>query len=54
MKTNKMKIVLVFVSTLDGKVTKWGDPHVKSWSSHSDQDYFKKMWNDARLNYYGK
>lgn len=44
-----MKILLVYVSTLDGKVTKWGDPHVKSWSSQKDQEYFKKIWADARL-----
>ena len=44
-----MKTILVFVSTLDGKVTKWGDPDVKSWSSQSDQDYFKKKWNETRL-----
>ena len=44
-----MKIVLVFVSTLDGKVTKWGDPHVKSWSSQKDQNYFNKIWADAKL-----
>jgi len=44
-----MKIVLVFVSTLDGKVTKWGDPHVKTWSSQNDQDYFNKIWADATL-----
>ncbi len=44
-----MKVVLVFVSTLDGKVTKWGNPHVKDWSSQKDQDYYKKLWNDARL-----
>jgi dihydrofolate reductase len=37
------------VSTLDGKITKWGDPHVKSWSSQQDQDYFKKTWDDNRL-----
>jgi len=43
-----MKTILVFVSTLDGKVTKWGDPYVKSWSSQSDQEYFKKIWNDTR------
>lgn len=45
----KMKIILVFVSTLDGKVTKWGDSDVKSWSSQSDQDYFRKKWNETRL-----
>jgi dihydrofolate reductase len=44
-----MKTVLIFVSTLDGKVTKWGDPAVKSWSSHQDQDYYKKIWDDSRL-----
>ncbi len=44
-----MKTILIFVSTLDGKVTKWGDPNVKAWSSHQDQDYYKKLWNDSRL-----
>jgi len=44
-----MKTILIFVSTLDGKVTKWGNPHVKLWSSHQDQDYYKNVWNDSRL-----
>ena len=44
-----MKTILIFVSTLDGKVTKWGEPHVKLWSSHQDQDYYKKIWNESRL-----
>jgi dihydrofolate reductase len=44
-----MKIVLVFVTTLDGKVTKWGDPKVTSWSSPKDKEYFRKIWNDAKL-----
>lgn len=44
-----MKTVLIFVSTIDGKVTKWGDPHVKSWSSQEDQDYFKSIWDNNRL-----
>jgi dihydrofolate reductase len=44
-----MKKILVFVSTLDGKVTKWGDPNVKAWSSKNDQEYFKKLWNDTRI-----
>jgi dihydrofolate reductase len=44
-----MKTILIFVSTLDGKVTKWGDPHIKLWSSHQDQDYYKKIWNDSLL-----
>lgn len=44
-----MKTILVFVSTLDGKITKWGDPYVKSWTSQNDQEYFKKLWNETKL-----
>ncbi len=44
-----MKTILIFVSSLDGKVTKWGETNVRSWSSHQDQDYYKKIWNDSRL-----
>ena len=44
-----MKTILIFVSSLDGKVTKWGEPNVRSWSSHQDQDYYKKVWSESRL-----
>jgi dihydrofolate reductase len=44
-----MKTILIFVSTLDGKITKWGEPKVSSWSSHQDQDYYKKVLNESRL-----
>lgn len=44
-----MKVVLVFVATLDGKVTKWNGTEVKSWSSENDQNYFRKLWNNSRL-----
>ena len=44
-----MKIILVFVTTLDGKVTKWGDVHVQKWSSKEDQKYFKQAWNEHPL-----
>lgn len=44
-----MKIVLVFVSTLDGKVTKWGDPVVKRWSSQEDKEYFRKTMSNSKL-----
>ena len=43
-----MKTILIFVSTLDGKVTKWGEPHVSSWSSHQDQDYYKNVLNESK------
>lgn len=44
-----MKKILVFVSTLDGKVTKWDDPFVRKWSSKADQDYFSKLWEESEL-----
>jgi dihydrofolate reductase len=44
-----MKTILIFVSTLDGKITKWGAPDVKLWSSHQDQDYYKKIWHESPL-----
>jgi dihydrofolate reductase len=44
-----MKKILIFVSTLDGKITKWGDPHIRSWSSKKDQDHFDAIWNNTRV-----
>jgi dihydrofolate reductase len=42
-----MKVILIFVSTVDGKVTRWGDPHVRDWSSAEDQQYYAKIWKGA-------
>jgi len=44
-----MKTILIFVSTLDGKITKWGDPKIRSWSSNADQAYFDTIWNSTRV-----
>ena len=44
-----MKKILVFVATLDGKITHWKDSHVKSWSSKEDEHYFKETWDDSSL-----
>jgi dihydrofolate reductase len=44
-----MKTILVFVSTLDGKVTKWGDPYVRAWSSEDDQKYFDRICAESGL-----
>ena len=44
-----MKIILVFVATLDGKITKWGNPMVRTWSSAEDQRYFTAVMKSARL-----
>ena len=44
-----MKTILIFVSSLDGKVTRWGDPDVKTWSSREDKDYYQEVWNNSPL-----
>lgn len=44
-----MKTILIFVSTLDGKITRWGDPMIRSWSSRDDQKYFDAIWNKTRV-----
>ncbi len=42
-----MQVILVFVSTLDGKITRWGEPGVNEWSSQEDKDYFKSLWKNS-------
>jgi dihydrofolate reductase len=44
-----MKVVLVLVSSIDGKVTKWGDPDVKKWSSVEDKEHFRNVWRESKL-----
>jgi dihydrofolate reductase len=44
-----MKTVLIFVSTLDGKITRWGNPTIRSWSSAADQAYFDAIWSNFRV-----
>ena len=48
-----MKKILVFVTTLDGKITHWGNPHVRRWSSVEDKHYFKKIWDASSLTVMG-
>lgn len=44
-----MKTILVFVSTLNGKITKDEDPEVRSWSSKEDQEYYSGIWKQSGL-----
>jgi dihydrofolate reductase len=48
-----MKKILIFVTTVDGKITRWGDSPVSKWSSEEDQYYFKKIWDDSSLTVMG-
>lgn len=38
----KMKVILLYVSSLDGKVTKWGQSNIYSWTSPEDIAHFKE------------
>jgi dihydrofolate reductase len=44
-----MKVILVFVATLNGKITRGNDPEVRHWSSKSDQEYYSRIWKESRL-----
>jgi dihydrofolate reductase len=44
-----MKTILIFVTTLDGKITRWEDPKVRKWTSENDQEYFDAVWKNARV-----
>lgn len=44
-----MKTILVFVSTLNGKITIGNNPKVKTWSSKEDQDYYRGVWKESDL-----
>lgn len=35
-----MKVTLVMVSSVNGKITKGDDPHIYSWTSQEDKDFF--------------
>lgn len=38
-----MRVILVMVSTIDGKITKWDSEAVWQWTSKEDKTYFKKL-----------
>lgn len=44
-----MKVIMVFVSTLNGKITRGDDPEVRHWSSKSDQEYYSRVWRNSSL-----
>ncbi|HLN21750.1 MAG TPA: dihydrofolate reductase family protein [Bacteroidales bacterium] len=44
-----MKVVLVFVSTLNGKITRGDDPEVRTWSSVSDKKHYRRIWKNSNL-----
>lgn len=44
-----MKIILVVVTSLDGKTTKWNLPNVHDLSSKEDQEYFFNTLNKSKL-----
>jgi dihydrofolate reductase len=45
----RVKTIMIFVVTLDGKITRWGNPDVRLWTSHEDQVYFSKLMKGTNL-----
>src|SRR5437868_11020637 len=40
---NFMKVILAMVMSVDGKTTKWHNPHLHTWTSQEDQQYFSGL-----------
>src|SRR5258708_35931822 len=48
-KKRKMKIILIDVSSLDGKLTKWARDNIYEWSSPEDFAHFQKVKSQNNL-----
>lgn len=44
-----MKIILLYVASLDGKLTKWGQGDIHDWVSQEDQSHFWQTLNANNL-----
>lgn len=44
-----MKIILLYVSSVDGKLTRWGQPQVQEWASKEDAEHFAKVKTENNL-----
>lgn len=44
-----MKITLILVSSLDGKITKNFNPKITEWTSNEDQQHFQKKMSESDL-----
>lgn len=47
--SNGMKIILINVSSLDGRFTKWSGSNIYEWSSKEDFDFFQKTKKENNL-----
>lgn len=44
-----MKVILVVVSTLNGKITKGDDPDIYTWTSREDQEFFFALLKKSKF-----
>lgn len=44
-----MKVIMVMVATVNGKITKGNNPHVRKWTSREDQEYFSSLLKKNNL-----
>lgn len=49
-----MNVVMVMVSTINGKITKGKDPDTASWASHEDQQHFLSLLEKYPLRVMGR
>ncbi len=44
-----MKVILLYVSSIDGKITKWGQKRIHLWTSPEDATYFRSTVEKKKL-----
>jgi dihydrofolate reductase len=44
-----MKVILLYVASLDGKTTKWEQDNIHEWTSQEDAQYFQEMRDNSKL-----
>lgn len=49
-----MKVILVMVQSIDGKITRWEDQNVYEWTSSEDKKHFRQLIKEVRLMVMGR
>lgn len=49
-----MKVILVMVCSIDGKITRWGDQNVYEWTSDEDKKHFRQIIKEVRVMVMGR
>ena len=44
-----MKVILLYVASLDGKITKWNHDNIHEWTSEEDTQHFQQIRDNSKL-----